>query len=112
MEKDPAGTQTTHIAASGMSTIALSGSSPTTDSTESDSGRSGFTATASCSHIRCLLEDMEEAHAERLVQDFLELWKARIVEQSGDGTYRISLTRRSTDGSTGSSPEEAEPCDW
>ncbi len=110
MENGNAEMQTTHIVASGMSTIALSGSGPTTDLAGSVSDVNGFTATASRSHIRCILDEMTEEHASQLVADFTALWKERIVEEQEPGIYRISARRSSRDGSTGPSPEEAEPC--
>lgn len=96
-----------HIAASGMTTTTLSGSGPTSDSTGSDSGRSGYTATASCSHIRCILEEMTEEHANQLIADFSDLWKARTVEELEPGIFQITVKTSSNDGSTGPSPEEA-----
>ena len=111
MENESAGTQTMHIAASGMSTTMLSGNGPTSDSTGLDSARSGYTATASRSHIRCILEEMTEEHANRLIADFSDLWKARIVEELEPGIYQITMKTSSSDGSTGPSPEEAGRCD-
>ena len=102
---------TMHIAASGMTITALSESGPTTDSTESDSEPSEFTATASSSHIRCLLEEMTEEHANQLLSDFSALWKERIVEELGPGIFHVKLKRNSKDGSIGPSQEEVEPSD-
>ena len=100
-----------HIAASGMTTIALSGNEPTTDSTDSDSARKGFTGTASCSHLHWILNEMTEEHANQLIADFSDLWKERTVEALEDGIYRITLKTNSKDGSTGPSAKEVEPCD-
>ena len=100
---------TMHIAASGMTIIALSGNEPTNDSTESDNGRSEFTATASCSHLKCILDEMTEEHANQLIADFSALWKERIVEELGPGIYHVKLKKNSNDGSTGLSPKEVEP---
>lgn len=98
-----------HIAASGMTIIALSGNEPTSDSTESDSERNGFTATASCSHLHWILDEMTEEHANQLIADFSALWKERIVEELEPGIYHLKLKRNSNDGSTGPSPKEVEP---
>ena len=98
MEKDPVETQTMHIVASGMSITTLSGSVPTSDSTDSDSERKGFTVSGTSSHIRCLLDEMTEEHANQLIADFSELWKERTVESLDYGIYRISVGKRNSSG--------------
>ena len=96
----------THIAASGMTTIALSEDKPITDSTESDSEKNEFMTTVSCSRGSWITKEMA-----KLMSDFSALWELRIVESLGDGTYRVKVKMNSNDGLTGHSPEEAEHLD-
>ena len=103
--------QMMHICASGMTTTALSGEEPTRDSTGSDSGKSESTATDSSIVPRWIIEGWDEKEMERSLLEFSELWRERIVEELEPGIFRVSLRKSSSDGSTGPSQEEAEPCD-
>ena len=99
-------TQMTHIAASGMTIMLLSGEQPTRDSTGSGREKKGFTGTVSYSPNN----QMEPILLEPLYQpESLDLWKERIVELLADGTCRIVLKKNSTGGSNGPTPKEAEP---
>lgn len=100
--------QMTHIAASGMTTMRLSGEQPTSDSTDSGKERKGFTGTALFSPNN----PTELVFPEPWFQpDSSDWWKERIVELWEDGTCHIRLKRSSTDGSNGPSQKEAEPSD-
>jgi hypothetical protein len=110
-ESDDARVRMTHIVASGMTTTALSGEEPTTDSTGSDDARSESTATDSSIVPRWIVEEWTEEQTERFLSGFSDLWKERIVEELEPGIFRVSLRKSSTDGSNGLSPEEVEPCD-
>ena len=108
MENTDAQMQTMHIAASGMTITALSGNEPITDSTGLVSERNEFTVTGSCSHIRCILDEMTEEHANQLIADFSDLWKERTVEELEPGIFRVTTKMNSNDGSTGPSVKEVE----
>ena len=110
-ESEDALTRMTHIVASGMTTTALSGEEPTSDSTGSDSERSESTATDSSIVPRWILEEWTEEQQERFQSEFSELWRERTVEELEPGIFRVSLRRSSCDGSTGPSQEEAESFD-
>lgn len=110
-ESEDALTRMTHIVASGMTTTVLSGESPTSDSTESDNGKSESTATDSCIVPKWSLEEWTEERQEKFLSEFSELWRAHIVEELEPGIFRVSLKKGSSDGSTGLSQEEAESFD-
>ena len=109
-ESDDAKVRMTHIAASGMTTTALSGEEPTRDSTGSDSGKNESTATDSSLIVK-FQQPWFRKEDEKLSVTFLDLWQGRIVEELEPGIFRVSLRKSSSNGSTGPSQEEAEPCD-
>ncbi|MBO7069791.1 MAG: hypothetical protein J6W09_00680 [Bacteroidales bacterium] len=94
-----------------QTTTLPSDAKPFSASTVSDSEKNEFTDTASRSHIWCLLEEMDEATAERLATEFLASWECTIAGSSVHGISRDLQKKNSNDGSTGPSPEEVEPCD-
>lgn len=99
-------TQMTHIAASGMTIMLLSGEQPTRDSTGSGREKKGFTDTVSCSPNN----QTEPVFLEPLYQpESSGSWKERIVELLADGTCRIVLKKNSIGGSNGPFPKEVEP---
>ena len=111
-ENDNATTRTTHTGFTGATTTLPSDAKPFSGSTVSDNGRKEYTATASRSHIRCLLNEMTEEQAERLVSEFLDSWVSHIAGSSDVGTGQLTYRKTSSnDGLTGPCPEEAEPCE-
>ena len=90
-----------------QTTTLPSDAKPFCASTVSDSDKNEFTGTVL--FFQDYFPDLKVG--EKLPLECSDSWELRIVEKLAPGMYHVKAKRISNDGSTGPSPEEAEPCD-